>query len=340
VKVLIAGGAGFVGSTVASACLDSGIVPVILDNLVTGRPEFTRGRVFYRGDIRDGAVVDRIFADHPEITTVIHTATVAAWPTDTIAAERLADQTVADARSFLGHVVRNGARRFLFSSSADICCPDPDRSVHESSVVQPTTPYTRAKAEIEAMLAECARAGGVRALSLRYLHPIGADPQLRTGPHEGRPAPLVDEILAAARRGEEFVLSGDLPTRDGSAIQDFVHVWDIADAHVAAVQRFDAVLPEQADWAYDVINLGTGRNITLKEFVAAVRRVAQVPVRVREVAPGPGEPVGSFTRSVRARDMLGWTPRFTVLDGIRHALEWAAARAHDPGQTPVAATTG
>jgi UDP-glucose 4-epimerase len=324
VKVLVAGGAGFIGSTVASACLDNGIMPVVLDNLVTGRVEFTRDRVFYRGDISDGAVVDAVFAEHRDIAAVIHTATITAWPDS--GADRLVERTVAESRSFVDHVVRNGCDRYLYSSSAVIYRPDADRSVSEASDVEPTGPYGRAKVAIEQMLADRAAAGDLRVLSLRYFEPIGADPQLRSGPHDGRPAQLVEEILAAAHRDEEFVLAGALPTRDGSAIRDFIHVWDIADAHVAAVRRFDKVLPVRAGWSHDVINLGTGRSTTVKEFLSAFRSVSELAVRVRETPSGPGHPVGSFTRSVRARDMLGWTPQFSTVDGIRHAMQWAAVR--------------
>ena len=315
-KVLIAGGAGFVGSTVASACIDDGIVPVVVDNLVTGRVEFTRDRIFYQGDIADGAVVDRVFADHPDIAAVIHTATIAADP----------DGAVEQSRAFVDHVVRNGCRRYVFSSSAAIYRPDGDWSVSEGSAVEPTSPYARAKVAIEHLLNERAADGCLRVLSLRYFEPIGADPQLRTGPHGGRPDELLDEILGAAERDEEFVLTGQLPTRDGSEIRDFIHVWDLADAHVAALRRFDKVLPERAGWAYDVINVGTGRSTTVREFLSAFRSVAQVPLRIRETPSTPDDRVGSFTHSVRAQDMLGWAPRYSTLDGIRHAMQWAAIR--------------
>ena len=214
----------------------------------------------------------------------------------------------------------------MFSSSAVIYRPDTDWSVSEGSAVEPTSPYARAKVAIEAMLADRAAAGDVRVLSLRYFEPIGADPQLRTGPHTGRPAELIDEVLAAAQRDEEFVLTGQLPTRDGSGIRDFIHVWDLADAHVAALRRFDKVLPEPAGWAYDVINLGTGRSTTVREFVSAFQAVSQLSLRVREEPSTADDRVGSFTRSLRAHDMLGWTPKFSTLDGIRHAMQWAAVR--------------
>ncbi len=326
-KVLIAGGAGFIGSTVASACLDAGIEPVLLDSLATGRAEFTAGRVFYHGDIADGPLIDKIFAEHPQLAAVVHTAAAIVVPESVAQPLRYYRENVAKSVDFVEHVVRNGCQRYLFSSSAAIYAPGADFTVDESSPLAPASPYARTKAVMEGVLADCTVAYDLRVLSLRYFNPIGADPTLRSGLQVREPTHLLGRLVSAAESGEEFVLTGvDWPTRDGSAIRDFIHVWDLAGAHVSALQRFDELLAPGGPRRYEVINLGTGSGTTVREFVAAFRRVCPTPIRVREAPPRPGDVVGSYTRIERARALLGFQPRFTVDDGIRDSLRWAALR--------------
>jgi UDP-glucose 4-epimerase len=327
VKVLIAGGAGFIGSTITSACLDEGIVPVVLDNLVTGRPEFTSDRVAYAGDIGDGALIDRIFAEHPDIAAVVHAAALIVVPESVAQPLRYYRENVSKSVDFLEHVARNGCTRYLFSSSASIYRPGDDFAVDETSPLEPLSPYARTKAVMEWVLEDAAAASDLRVLSLRYFNPIGADPKMRTGLQNAKPSHLLGKLITAVEQDEEFAITGvDWPTRDGSGIRDFVHVWDLARAHVLALRRFDDVLPAGADRSYEVINLGSGAGTTVREFVAAFRAVADRPLRVVETGPRPGDSAGSFTRSTRARDLLGWQPELTVEDGIRHSLQWAQRR--------------
>jgi UDP-glucose 4-epimerase len=327
VKVLIAGGAGFIGSTVASACLDAGITPVILDNLVTGRAEFAGDRIFYRGDISDGALVDRIFAEHPDLDAVVHAAALIVVPESVEQPLRYYEENVGKSIDFIDHVLRNGATRYLFSSSAAIYAPGGDFSVDEHSPLDPGSPYARTKVMMEQILADTCAATPLRGLSLRYFNPIGADPQLRTGLQVRRPSHLLGKLLTAAESDEEFLLTGvDWPTRDGSGIRDFIHVWDLARAHVLALQRFDAVLPVAGDTSYEVINLGTGSGTTVKEFVSAFLAASGMSVRVRETAPRPGDVAGSFTRSQKARELLGWAPQLSIEEAIRDSVRWSAVR--------------
>ena len=168
-KVLIAGGSGYIGSTIASACLDAGICPVIVDSLVTGRCEFAAGREFYEGDISAGPLVDRIFAEHPDIDAVIHCAALTVVPdsvTDPVGYYRA---NVAKSLEFVAHLLRNGCGRLIFSSSAAIYQADADLTVDEDSPIDPQSPYARTKAVCEAMFADIAAAQPIRVLSLRYL---------------------------------------------------------------------------------------------------------------------------------------------------------------------------
>jgi UDP-glucose 4-epimerase len=321
-KVLIAGGAGYIGSTVASACLDAGISPVILDSLVTGRREFAAGRAFYEGDIADGPLVDRVFAEHPDIGAVIHCAALIVVPDSVADPVGYYRANVAKSLEFAAHLVRNGCGRLIFSSSAAIYAANADLTVDEDSPIDPQSPYARTKAMCEAMFADIAAAEPIRVLSLRYFNPIGADPKMRTGLQLPRPTHALGKMIQAQRDGVPFLVTGtDYPTRDGSGLRDYIHVWDLAGAHVAALTRFDA-LPGRTT----AINLGTGRGTTVRELLAAFNRVAGSPIQARDAARRPGDVVGAYTRVGRARRLLGWRSQYDLTEGIRHSLQWAAIR--------------
>jgi UDP-glucose 4-epimerase len=322
VKVLIAGGAGYIGSTVASACADAGISPVILDSLVTGRPEFAAGREFYQGDIADGPLVDRVFTEHPDIDAVIHAAALIVVPDSVADPVRYYRANVAKSLDFVTHLLRNGCGRLIFSSSASIYQAGPDLAVDEDSPVHPQSPYARTKAVCEAMFADIAAARLIRVLSLRYFNPIGADPQLRTGLQLKHPTHALGKMIQASQDGVPFEITGtDWPTRDGSGLRDYIHVWDLATAHVAALTRFDR-LPGPAT----VINVGTGAGTTVRELLAEFNRVADHPVPARPAARRPGDTAGAYTRVDRAQHLLGWRRQYTLAEGIRHSLQWAAVR--------------
>lgn len=322
-KVLVTGGAGYIGSTIASACLDEGIQPVILDNLVTGRREFTDGRVFYEGDIADGPLLDRVFAEHPDIEAVVHCAALIVVPESVTDPLRYWHANVAKTIALVEHMLRNGCHRLLFSSTAAMYGIREDFAVDEDSPIAPSSPYARTKAAVEAMLRDVTAATDLRALSLRYFNPIGADPKLRSGLQVKRPTHLLGKLIEAAETGATFTITGvDWPTRDGTGIRDFIHVWDLATAHVAGLRRFDEVVSK----GYEVLNLGTGTGTTVREMVDEFIRVTGVPLTVQETGPRPGDVAGAYTRSDRARRMLGWEPTHSIADGIRDSLRWSEVR--------------
>ncbi|HEY2552514.1 MAG TPA: UDP-glucose 4-epimerase GalE [Streptosporangiaceae bacterium] len=324
-KVLIAGGAGYIGSTIASACLDNGISPVILDSLVTGRREFTAGREFYQGDIADGQLVDRVFAEHPDIAAVIHCAALIVVPDSVADPAGYYRANVSKSLDFTGHLLRNGCERLIFSSSGSIYQVGDDGSVDEDSPIAPQSPYSRTKAVCEAMFADIAAAEPVRVLSLRYFNPIGADPKMRTGLQLRQPSHALGKMIEAYRSGEPFLLTGtSWPTRDGSGIRDYIHVWDLAAAHLSALREFDKVLPPGA--AATAINLGTGTGTTVRELLAAFNSVVPVPVASVDGPARPGDVAGVYTRSTRARQLLGWRAQYSIAEGIEHSLRWAEIR--------------
>lgn len=325
VKVLISGGAGFIGSTIASALIDAGHVPVILDSLVTGRREFTADRVFYHGDICDGGLLDRVFAEHPDICAAVHCAALIVVPDSVADPVRYYQANVAKSLEFVAGLLRNGCRRLVFSSSAAIYAPGADLSVDEKSPVDPLSPYARTKAACEVMFADIAAAEPVGVLSLRYFNPIGADPAMRTGLQLARPTHALGQMIMRWRSGEKFEVTGtDYPTRDGSGIRDYVHVWDLARAHVAALARFDELLPGPGGSL--AINLGTGTGTTVWELLAAFNSCVSQPLAAVETARRPGDVAGVYARCDRAEQWLGWRPAYSIAEGITHSLEWAGRR--------------
>ncbi|MEV6582783.1 UDP-glucose 4-epimerase GalE [Streptomyces sp. NPDC051582] len=322
--VLIAGGAGYIGSTVASACLDAGITPVILDNLVRGRREFTEGRSFYEGDIADGTLVDRIFSEHPDISAVVHCAALIVVPDSVADPIGYYEANVAKSLAFVGHLHRNGCDRIIFSSSASIYQAEDGSPVNEDSPLAPQSPYARTKAVCEEMFADIAVAGP-RVLSLRYFNPVGADPELRTGLQLKRPSHALGVLIQAHREGRPFPITGtNYPTRDGTGIRDYVHVWDLAAAHVAAIERFDSILTKSKRSI--AINLGTGHGSTVRELCDAFNRVVSTPLVTVDADPRPGDVAGGYTKSDRAAELLGWIPKLSLEEGIRSALDWIAVR--------------
>jgi UDP-glucose 4-epimerase len=321
-KVLIAGGAGYIGSTIGSACLDAGITPVVLDSLLTGRSEFVVGRAFYHGDIANGSLVDQVFTEHPDIYAVIHCAALIVVPDSVADPVGYYRANVTKSLEFVSHLLRNGCERLVFSSSAAIYGASADLTVDEDSPIDPQSPYARTKAMCEAMFADIATALPIQVLSLRYFNPIGADPKMRTGLQLRLPTHALGKMILAQDQGIPFLITGtDYPTRDGSGIRDYIHVWDLATAHIAALTTFHS-LPEPVT----IINVGTGTGTTVRELLDAFNSVAERPIQVCEAGRRPGDVAGAYTRVDRARRLLEWRPHYDIADGIRHSLQWAAIR--------------
>ncbi|WP_136051003.1 UDP-glucose 4-epimerase GalE [Microbacterium sp. K36] len=321
-KVLITGGAGYIGSTVATACIEAGIEVVVLDDLSTGLAAFGAGRNLYVGDIADAAVLDRLLAEHPDIDAVVHCAARIVVPESVADPLGYYDSNVGKTITLLRRLRDAGIARIVFSSSASIYAGETGDGVDESGSLAPSSPYAATKAMVEQILADAAAAGDFRAIALRYFNPIGADPKLRTGLQNPTPSHALGKIMQARAAGEPFPITGtDWATRDGSGLRDYIHVWDLALAHVAAVTRFDDVAtPEQP---YQVINLGTGDGVTVRELVQAFERVTGDPLPVVETDRRPGDQAGAFAIVERAREVLGWRAERSVDDGVRDALAWA-----------------
>ena len=180
---------------------------------------------------------------------------------------------------------------------------------------------------MEQVLQDIAAATDLRAVILRYFNPIGSDPELESGVYAREPSHVLGQLtMAALGQIDAFTITGtEHPTRDGTGIRDYVHVWDLAQAHVAAIEAFDDVL-QRVDDTSTVLNVGTGQGVTVRELVATFEEVFGHPVPTREAPPRPGDAVGAFANVDKARDVLGWSSSLTLPDAIESALAWARRR--------------
>lgn len=326
-KVLITGGAGYIGSVTARALEDAGHVPVVLDSLASGPIEFVRDRAFYQGDVGDLELLARVFEVHPDIAMTIHMAARIVVP-ESVAAPRLYyEENVGKSLRLLGFLADAGRPDVVFSSSASVYAPTPSFEVDELSPTAPGSPYARTKLMVEQILGDLARSGASRSLILRYFNPIGSDPSLESGVYLREPSHVLGQMTATALgRRPSFTLTGtDLPTRDGTGLRDFVHVWDVARAHVAAVEHFERALSVEGSHS-SVINVGTGTGVTVRELLGMFETCVGRPLPVVEADPRPGDTVGAFANVQKANRLLGWSAELSVPAGLASALEWMRHR--------------
>lgn len=326
-KVLLTGGAGYIGSVTARALELAGHVPVIVDSLVTGPRAFVAGRTFYEGDVGDAGLVARIIDEHPDIEHVIHLAALIVVPESVAEPHRYYHNNVVKSLELFRVLQQCGVSRLIFSSSASVYAATTAGEVLETSRTEPASPYARTKLMTEMVLEDLGVAGLMRSISLRYFNPIGSDPELRSGAHVARPSHVLGQLTATALGQQEtFTLTGtSFDTRDGTGLRDYIHVWDLARAHVRAVERFDDVLRSSATTSA-VINIGTGRGVTVRELISTVEAVIGRPIAVREAPARAGDPPGAYANVDQAARLLGWRAGLSVEDGVRSALAWTKRR--------------
>ena len=320
------GGAGYIGSTICSALEDAGHTPVVLDSLYRGPRQFTTGRIFYEADVADAAVLDKIIAEHPDLECTVHCAARIVVPESVADPYAYWRENVTKSLELCHNLLAVGRPKIVYSSSASLYALTERFELTEEAPLAPASPYARTKLAVEMMLEDLAGGTELRAIILRYFNPVGADPDFRTGAYEANPSHVLGQLIATAEgRRESFTLTGtDHPTPDGTGIRDYVHVWDLAKAHVAAVERFDEVLA--GGRTSDVINLGTGAGTSVRELISMFERVLGRPIPVQEAPARPGDAVGGFANADKAARTLDWRTELTVEDGIASALAWAGRR--------------
>lgn len=326
-KALITGGAGYIGSSIASYMIDSGYTPVILDSLVKGREEFAEGRIFYRGDIGDIDLLKRIVSEHPDIDCTIHCAALIVVPESVSDPYIYYRENVAKSLEMIKTLVDLGIGDFIFSSSASIYQPEDEFQVDESSPTGAKSPYAYTKIALEHVFEDFCGAYDMRCISLRYFNPIGADPKYRSGPYDANPSHLLGNLVevAGGRKPTMEINGVDWPTRDGTAIRDYIHIWDLAGAHTIALERFEKVMAAGQS-GFSVINLGSENGVTVREFVSAFEEVTGKSLSKVETPPRPGDAVGAYASSAKAKRLLEWQPALSIQDGIRDAIAWDERR--------------
>lgn len=329
-KILVTGGAGYIGSTICSALEDNGHTPVVMDSLVRGRAEFTKGRIFYKADIADKAALQQILSEHTDIACTIHCAALIVVPESVEKPYEYYTENVAKSLELFRNLKDFGQKRIVFSSSASIYDIVPDFMVREDSPLKPSSPYARTKYMMEMVLQDFCKAYNIRGIALRYFNPIGADPALRSGVHDPSPSHVVGKMVdVTLGKLPEFQITGvNWPTRDGSGVRDYIHVWDLAAAHIKAIENFESAFAKAGnpDSNYLVINLGTGKGVTVKELVAAFEKVQGKSLNKSETSPRPGDVAGAYANADTAKHLLGWTATLSVEQGISDALRWGAHR--------------
>ena len=239
-------------------------------------------------------------------------------------------ENVAKSIELFHNLQQLGCKRILFSSSASLYDTVPGFMVTESAPLKPSSPYARTKFMMEMVLRDYCQAYGIHGIALRYFNPIGADPKMRTGVHVRRPSHVLGKMVDVALGAlPEFQITGvDWATRDGTGVRDYIHVWDLAMAHVMAVTDFDAVFERAGQPAdhYLVINLGNGQGVTVRELVTAFEKVWGKPIPKGDYPPRPGDVAGAYANGDTARRLLGWEAKLSIEQGVADALKWGEQR--------------
>lgn len=318
--VLVTGGAGYVGSHACLALSEAGFQPVVYDNLTNGHAAFVQWGPLEQGDIRDGARLDEVIAKYSPVA-VLHFAALIEVGESVKEPGRFYENNVAGAISLIEAARRGGIEVMVFSSTC-ATYGDPVRlPMDETHPQAPLNPYGRSKLMVEQALADYSRYADFRSVCLRYFNAAGADEEGRIGERhypETHAIPLAVQTALGQRQG--FKLFGnDYDTRDGTAVRDYIHVRDLADAHVRALKYL------LAGGETTVFNLGTGTGTTVTELIDTIRRTTNKPFPVEMAPRREGDAPCLVANNSRAMDILGWAPTRTLDDIVRSAWRWHAA---------------
>jgi UDP-glucose 4-epimerase len=324
-KVLVTGGAGYIGGHAVLALLDAGRDAVVLDDLSTGfREAVPAGVTFHHGNVADAALVKRVIAAD-DIGAVMHFAGSISVPESVADPAKYYGNNTCATLSFASACIEAGIAHFIFSSTASVYGETDICPCAEDAPPAPVSPYAASKLMSERMLADLESAHRkFRVARLRYFNVAGADPAGRTGQRNPDAAGLVKLAVETAigKRETLEVFGDDYPTRDGTCERDYIHVTDLATAHVAALAYLEKGGPGTT------LNLGYGRGYTVLELIAALEKVLGRTLNKRRAPRRPGDPPRYFSDVTRLNATLDWRPAHDDLDEIlRSALAWAGALA-------------
>jgi UDP-glucose 4-epimerase len=315
--ILVTGGSGYIGSVTVERLRAKGERVVVLDDLARGHRESLDPEIpLYQGNSGDRALVTRIVKEHT-IESCVHFAGLTSVGESVENPSLFFENNVQQGISLIGALLGAGIRRFVFSSSAAVYGEPEKVPIVEDSRQWPKNPYGWSKLIMERLLESYDTAYGLKSISLRYFNAAGATD--RCGEHHDPETHLIPNVLAAAADpAKELKLFGDKhPTPDGTPIRDYIHVADLADAHIRALDHL------QKGGESDALNLGTGRGYSILDVIETARRVTARPIRVRVEGPRAGDPPSLIADPSRAKSVLGWTPTISDLPAIiESAWKW------------------
>ncbi len=311
------GGAGFIGSQTAKHVAAAGLRPVVFDNLSSGHRWALRWGAFEQGELADRAALARVIDAHG-VTSVIHFAGFIQVGESVRDPRKYFQNNVVATLDLLDVLVERGVRDVVFSSSAAVYGAPVRVPLDEDHPIEPLSPYGDSKAFVERMLRWYGDAYGLRWAALRYFNAAGADPDGELGEEHDAESHLIPLAIEAALGGPALSLFGtDYPTPDGTAIRDYVHVADLADAHVLALGHL------AGGGASFAANVGTGTGHSVREVITSVERIGGREVARREVARRAGDSPELVADPRRIQALLGWRPRHAALDVmVEHAWKW------------------
>ena len=323
-KILVTGGAGYIGSHTVQALLEQGHEPVILDNLVYGHRDFltAMGCPYFIGDISDHALLRRIFQQHT-FEAAMHFSAFAYVGESVDRPDIYYRNNLMATIELLDQCVASGIKTFVFSSTCASYGEAQQEYISEDHPQNPINPYGRSKWMVEQVLKDYEQAFGLRHVILRYFNASGAHPEGHIGEDHHPETHLIPLVLYAAmgKRPDIKIFGTDYDTPDGTCIRDYIHVCDLADAHILGLQK------SLKDNISIIANLGNGSGYSVKEVIDACRKVTGKEIKAVEAPRRPGDPPCLVARADRAKEELGWNPRFADLETIvQHAYNWHRKR--------------
>lgn len=321
-KILVTGGAGYIGSHVVRLLAGAGKDVVVLDNLSTGFANAVRGAELVVGDTGDGELVSRVLEQH-RIDTVLHFAAHTIVPESVEDPLKYYGNNTCCTRTLLECCSRAAVKHFIFSSTAAVYGVPDSPYCTEDSPLAPINPYGTSKLMSEMMLRDLGKASSLRHVILRYFNVAGSDPEGEIGQSTEKATLLIKVAaeVAVGKREQLYVFGTDYPTPDGTGVRDYIHVDDLADAHIKALDYL------AAGGESVTLNCGYGHGYSVREVIDAVNRVSGSPIKVKEEARRAGDPPMLIARAEKARSVLGWEPKYDDLDFIvKTSLEWERKR--------------
>ena len=316
--VLVVGGAGYIGSHMVWQLGQFGVRVVVLDDLSSGHADAVFGAELVQGSMADVALLESLFAIH-RFDAVMHFASFIQVGESVVDPGKYYANNVANTLLLLDAMRRHGVQQFIFSSTAAVFGEPAYCPIDEAHPLSPINPYGRSKLMIEQVLADYARAYGLRSVSLRYFNAAGAHPDALLGERHEPETHLIPLVLqaVAGKRPHISVFGTDYPTPDGTCIRDYIHVMDLADAHWRALQYL------QAGGETTVFNLGNGGGYSVKQVIDTAALVTGLFVPVQYGPRRVGDPARLVADATQARQVLGWQPQYAELETIvAHAWQF------------------